>query len=502
MQTLTDKVGTVPENALLTRIYRATRTLSRQTQWHLFTITLIFFDALMMLVAAEFAYLIRFQLSLDLFHLDVVPIPAYYFRLSLVVIPLWLVVFALNGLYQRRNLLGGIQEYSRIFAATSMSSLLVVVLGFLQTDFPLARGWLVLTWLLTAGLVTITRFCLRRVIYLLRRFGFFLMPTLVVGTNAEGRSLVQHLKSWHTSGYHVIGFIAEDEHSLKPTSDSVPLLATLAQLRNLIEKYAVEELIIATSAISRDNIVHLFTQYGLSNDVNVSLSTGLFEIITTGLEIKDTTSVPLVAINKMRLTTSERVLKFLLDYAITLPLLLLALPIMVIVAILVKLDSPGPVIYRRRVMGINGRQFDAYKFRTMHINGDDLLAAYPELEDELASTHKLKTDPRVTRLGHTLRRLSLDELPQLFNVLKRDMSLVGPRMISPPEMAMYKQWQTNLLTVHPGITGFWQVNGRSDVSYEDRVNLDMRYIRTWTIWLDFQILFQTIPTVLKGRGAY
>ena len=153
-------------------------------------------------------------------------------------------------------------------------------------------------------------------------------------------------------------------------------------------------------------------------------------------------------------------------------------------------------------MGINGRQFDAYKFRTMHINGDDLLAAYPELEDELASTHKLKTDPRVTRLGHTLRRLSLDELPQLFNVLKRDMSLVGPRMISPPEMAMYKQWQTNLLTVHPGITGFWQVNGRSDVSYEDRVNLDMRYIRTWTIWLDFQILFQTIPTVLKGRGAY
>jgi lipopolysaccharide/colanic/teichoic acid biosynthesis glycosyltransferase len=153
-------------------------------------------------------------------------------------------------------------------------------------------------------------------------------------------------------------------------------------------------------------------------------------------------------------------------------------------------------------MGLNGKQFYAYKFRTMVINGDEVLAQHPELQEELARNHKLKNDPRVTRIGAFLRKYSLDELPQLFNVLKREMSLVGPRMISPEEVAMYKQFDMNLLTVLPGITGIWQVSGRSDISYEERVRLDMYYIRNWSIWLDLQILFQTIPAVLKSRGAY
>ncbi len=138
----------------------------------------------------------------------------------------------------------------------------------------------------------------------------------------------------------------------------------------------------------------------------------------------------------------------------------------------------------------------------MLVNGDDLLAAHPDLQAELAANHKLKNDPRVTRIGRILRRTSLDELPQLFNVLRREMSLVGPRMISPIEISKYNQWDMNLLTVPPGITGLWQVSGRSDISYEERVRLDMHYIRNWTIWLDLELLFQTLPAVIKGRGAY
>lgn len=153
-------------------------------------------------------------------------------------------------------------------------------------------------------------------------------------------------------------------------------------------------------------------------------------------------------------------------------------------------------------MGINGKQFYALKFRTMVVNGDEVLNAHPALKEELAKNHKLKYDPRVTKIGAFLRKYSLDELPQLLNVLSRDMSLVGPRMIAPEEMAMYKQFDMNLLTVHPGITGLWQVSGRSDISYDERVRLDMYYIRNWSIWLDLQLLFQTIPAVLRGRGAY
>jgi lipopolysaccharide/colanic/teichoic acid biosynthesis glycosyltransferase len=138
----------------------------------------------------------------------------------------------------------------------------------------------------------------------------------------------------------------------------------------------------------------------------------------------------------------------------------------------------------------------------MVANGDELLDQHPELRDELARNHKIKDDPRITRVGAFLRKYSLDELPQLINVLKRDMSMVGPRMISPAEVSMYKQFDMNLLTVLPGITGLWQVSGRSDISYEERVRLDMYYVRNWSIWLDLQLLFQTIPAVLRGRGAY
>ena len=153
-------------------------------------------------------------------------------------------------------------------------------------------------------------------------------------------------------------------------------------------------------------------------------------------------------------------------------------------------------------MGVNGKQFDAYKFRTMVTNGDQMLAERVDLQAELEENHKLKDDPRITRVGRVLRRFSLDELPQVLNVLKREMSLVGPRMISPAEMDQYDQWGINLLTVHPGITGLWQVSGRSDVSYKDRVQMDMHYVRNWSLWLDLQLLVQTIPAVLKARGAY
>jgi len=209
-----------------------------------------------------------------------------------------------------------------------------------------------------------------------------------------------------------------------------------------------------------------------------------------------------LVINQVLLSGIDRALKAMLDYSLTIPAVILLSPIFLGIGLAIKLDSPGPIIHRRRVMGVNGRAIDAFKFRTMYVNGDALLDAHPELKEELARSHKLRNDPRVTRVGKFIRKTSLDELPQLFNVLRGEMSLVGPRMISPEEISEYNQWDINLLTVRPGITGLWQVSGRSDVTYEQRVRYDMHYIRNWTIWLDLQMLFQTIPAVIKRRGAY
>jgi lipopolysaccharide/colanic/teichoic acid biosynthesis glycosyltransferase len=249
-------------------------------------------------------------------------------------------------------------------------------------------------------------------------------------------------------------------------------------------------------------MLDIFERYGLIDGLNLRMSSGLFEVITTGLEVKELAFTSLYRVQKVRLTGLDRALKLMLDYALTIPGLIAITPLLLIIGVAIKFDSPGPVFYRRRVMGINGKEFYAFKFRTMHVNGDRLLNAYPELKSELAQNYKLKNDPRVTRVGRILRQSSLDELPQLLNVLFRQMSLVGPRIISPAEMTMYHKWGMNLLTVPPGITGLWQVSGRSDISYEERVRLDMHYVRNWTIWLDIQLLWQTIPAVIKGSGAY
>lgn len=196
------------------------------------------------------------------------------------------------------------------------------------------------------------------------------------------------------------------------------------------------------------------------------------------------------------------ILKALLDYCVVIPGLLLISPLFILLALMVKLDSPGPIIYRRRVLGRNGRVFYALKFRTMYVNGEEILARYPKLKEELDKNYKLKFDPRVTRVGVILRKYSLDELPQLFNVLAQDMSLIGPRIIAPDEIVKYGPYGATLLTAMPGLTGLWQVSGRSDTSYDERVTLDMQYIHNWTLWTDVKILFRTPLVILRGDGAY
>jgi lipopolysaccharide/colanic/teichoic acid biosynthesis glycosyltransferase len=198
----------------------------------------------------------------------------------------------------------------------------------------------------------------------------------------------------------------------------------------------------------------------------------------------------------------DSILKTTLDFGLALASLILFSPFLLLLAVIVKLDSRGPIFHRRRVMGQGGSQLDAFKFRTMYVNGDQILNAYPDLKLQLERDHKLEIDPRVTKCGRWMRKLSLDELPQLFNVLLGQMSLVGPRMISPNEVSRYGEFARELLTVKPGLTGLWQVSGRSNLNPSDRVRLDLQFVRTRNILLDIKLLLMTIPVVIFGRGAY
>jgi exopolysaccharide biosynthesis polyprenyl glycosylphosphotransferase len=472
-------------------------------QWSLYILALVFNDVLMMGFAFRLAYFVRFNISVPIFQTDVIPNIQYYQVVTLFVAGFWFLTFVVLGLYSKENLLGGPQEYALVFRATTIAILIVIIFDFLQPMFLIARGWLILAWSLSFIMIASGRFWLRRVVYYLRRYGFFIERAIIVGANNEGILLANQLSNPQYSGLQIVGFVDK-----KFSPDTVPtrglrVLGNMSHLDSIIQNYGVKEVILASSSItSRDKLLEIFQTYGMSSDINVRMSSGLYEIMTTGLRVREFSFVPLVCVNKVRLTGFDNFLKMVLDYGISIPLVILISPLLLLIAIAVKLDSPGPIIYRRRVMGVNNRQFDAFKFRTMRIDGDEILAQSAELQHELATKHKLKNDPRITRLGAFLRKLSLDELPQIFNVLRYEMSLVGPRMIHPDEMKEYNQWGMNLLTVRPGITGLWQVSGRSDLSYADRVRLDMQYIRNWSIWLDLQLLVQTIPAALKSRGAY
>ncbi|GAB4579940.1 MAG: sugar transferase [Anaerolineales bacterium] len=464
---------------------------------------LLLSDLLMLGLAFRMAYFIRFDLELPIFQEEAFESTLFYQRLVMILIPLWILILGVSGAYDRKKLLGGTQEYSIVFNSATLGTLLIIAFSFITPDFILSRGWLFIAWALVFFLPSVARFLLRRIVYLLRQKGFFVSNAIIVGANNEGISLATQFQHRVSSGLHILGFIDKKIPVGKLVHGDLKILGDLEQIDDVIHQYKVEEIILASSAIStRDKVMEIFQKYGVASNVNVRLSSGLYEIITTGLSVQEIGSVPMFSINQVRLTGVDVFLKAMLDYFITIPGLLLISPFFLFLIIAIKLDSPGPAIYRRRVMGVNGEQFDAYKFRTMYVNGDEILARHPELKAELEQNHKLKDDPRITKIGHFLRKTSLDELPQLINVLKRDMSLVGPRIIAPEEMKKYSKWDINLLTVHPGITGLWQVSGRSDLSYKERVNLDMYYIRNWSIWLDLQILFQTIPVVLKGTGAY
>jgi len=503
MKSSTHSLDNQGAEKILARATVLRKASARHFLWTVYIAYLIASDIFMTTLAFRLAYTVRFQSNLSIFHFTVLDSLPYYSSLSILLVPVWLLIFSIVGLYKRQFLAGGVEEYHLVGRATVIGMLVLIVFGFLKPEFVIARGWLLLVWIFSFLLVAGGRFLMRRGIYRLRRAGYFVSPAVIVGANDEGISLARQLLSRRYSGLDIVGFVDKKFPSGMTVMEGLRVLGPVESLNEIISTYQIEELILASSAIStHDNLLEIFQRYGVDSKVNVRMSSGLYEIITTGLTVKEFAYVPLVCVNKVRLTGWNRLAKQLFDYCVTIPTLVIVLPFLAIIGIAIKLDSPGPIIFRRRVMGVNGREFYAYKFRTMYVDGDKILACHPDLQDELAKNHKLKDDPRVTKVGRIVRKFSLDELPQLINVIAGQMSLVGPRMISPREMRKYSQWGINLLTVKPGITGLWQVSGRSDITYEERVRLDMHYIRNWSIWLDLQLLWRTLPAVLMSNGAY
>lgn len=470
-------------------------------------IVLVVTDSLMIGLAFWIAYQARFSnLTSGFFDPTAWQNVAFYSINVFFLIPVWLLLFYAFKLYDRSILFSGHQEYTHIFNACTIGIMLVIVLIFLDPTLIIARGWLVLSWVLTILLVGLERFTVRRIVYAARRNGHFMIPTYIVGANAEGIAIAEHLISASMFGINVIGFLDDEISVGEEVLPGIAVHGPTWRAEELCYKFGIERMIVATSGVEREHLQTMFKQFINDNHISVWLSSGMYEMLTTGVRVQDIGSMAMISINRVRLTGINVILKTVIDYAGAALGLIALFPLFLSIYIIMKRTDPGPVFHRRRVVGVGGKEFDAFKFRTMIVNADEvlqeLLANNPEARAEFETHHKLKDDPRITKVGMFLRKTSVDELPQLLNVLRGEMSLVGPRMITPEEVKRYGQWDMNIHTVKPGITGLWQISGRSDISYAERVRIDMHYIRNYSIWLDLQILFWTIPSVLMSRGAY
>ena len=476
----------------------ASTSLLARWQWVLLAAALLVLDAAALTASFTVAHHVRFDLNLAVFQ-EVGQRPELYRSIALWALPIWLALHWLYGLYDLRRLFASFREYGRLVSACTVASLCVVVLSFLYDLPSIARGWLVLVWLTSILFIGGGRFAARRVVGQLRRRGWLLSPVAVLGANPEGQALARELEANPTLGARVIGFLASGADQGEPPTGP-PVLGRLGDLAGLVEQAEVREVIVASSALSRSELLELYRRFGHDPRVELRLSSGLFEMLTTGVSVHQLGGLCLMEVQRSRITGPDAVMKTVLDYVGAVLGVLLLSPLLVAIALAIRLDSPGPIVYRRRVLGRSGRPFDAFKFRTMI--PDRRGQARPIDFPDRRSLDKPAQDPRVTRTGRLLRRASLDELPQLFNVLRGEMSLSGPRMIAPDELPRYGRWGVNLLTVRPGITGPWQVRGRGDLAYDERVRLSMDYIRNYTIWLDLEILLRTLPAVLGRKGAY
>jgi exopolysaccharide biosynthesis polyprenyl glycosylphosphotransferase len=413
-------------------------------------------------------------------------------------VAVWPVVFAVYGLYDLRRPTHVAAELRRLFNAIVMSVLLVVLVTFeAQTDT--RREFIPV--LLVACLLTVTagRMSIRRLTHGLNSRAITSQMTLIAGTNDEARALARTLQRRPWMGYRVCGFVEVTRSGLG-VMDGIPVLGTVEDIGEISETHTVGAVIIAGSAVGGATLQLIDS--ALSADVSVRVSPGLPNLGAARVILEPLDGMALFSLRRHRFSRRQRVQKRCLDLFVTSIVIVIGAPLMLGIAVLVRLSSPGPILFRQRRVGAQERGFTMLKFRTMVVNADAQRDGLAGLNEADGLLFKMRNDPRVTKVGRMLRRTSLDELPQLFNVLRGEMSLVGPRPALPEETTRYAELQRGRLRVKPGVTGLWQVNGRHDLAFEDYVRYDLFYVENWSLTMDLYILAKTIPALLTARGSY
>ena len=425
------------------------------------------------------------------------------FMIFMGVLLIWHVIFASCGLYESRRLHSKHSDVLDTLKATTLCTFFMGAATLLFQIRMVDVAFLTVFWGASSAIAISSRLLLRYLLSHVRRQGHNLRQVLIVGTNARALEFARKIESSPDLGYRLIGFVDQDWAGLEEfQSASYPLVCDLADIPQFIRNTVVDEVVMALPIksfyLQASRIAALCEKQGI---VLRFLPT-IFNLRRARSIAEDIAGDSLLTLYTGPLDGWPVFLKRALDVTASLTLLILSAPLFLLTAILIKLTSPGPVFFRQERLGINKRKFWIFKFRTMVPNAEQKLAELESQNEVSGPVFKIQYDPRITPIGRFLRKTSIDELPQLLNVLKGDMSLVGPRPLPIRDCEGFdRDWHRRRFSVRPGITCLWQVNGRSSIPFERWMELDMQYIDEWSLWLDFKILAGTIPAVLKGSGA-
>lgn len=414
---------------------------------------------------------------------------------------LLLLTFRLDRVYPPQMGAAWLEEMYRILNAVAKSTLALMAVVFFSQSLFYSRLMFLEAALLVVLLLGGLRFVESRVERHLRRRGVGVVRALIVGAGDLGRAVMRAALARPELGYRILGFVDDDPEKAHTDIGPFRALGTVADLPRVLAEHPIDEVIITLPMAFYERIQEV-VRCCEAHRIPARMVPDPFQLALSRLDVRDLDGIPLIGVREVRLSPAQIRLKRAMDLALGSLLLLMAAPLMALIALAIRLDSPGPVIFRQVRVGKDGRLFTMYKFRTMRVGAEQEQEQLRALNEASGPLFKIRNDPRVTRVGRILRRLSLDELPQLINVLKGEMSLVGPRPPLPSEVEAYKPWQRQRLSAVPGMTGLWQISGRSDLTFDEMCLLDIYYIENWSPMLDLEIILRTIPRILTGEGAY
>lgn len=463
--------------------------------WGLVIIDLVLINASMVL-----AYWIRYELQWFL-GISYYHTLSAYIPFSLLFTILMLIAFQIDRVYRHWRGRSWLDQVYRVINATAKSVVVMLAITFVIQPLQYSRLLFIEAGVIAVLLLALSRMGLNGMLGWLHARGVGIDRLIIVGAGEVGRTVMRTIVARPELGYQIVGFVDDNPEKGQTDIGRFKALGATNNLGRLIDEEAVDGVIITLPWMFHRKIMRIVRECEW-RQVSAHIVPDIFQMSLSQVDVDDLGGVPLISVRDVGFDRGALLVKRVMDVVGAVVGLTLGAPLFALIALAIRIDSPGPVIFRQARVGIGGKLFEMYKFRSMREGAEAEIEQLRGRNEADGPIFKIRDDPRRTRVGRLLRRTSLDELPQLWNVLRGEMSLVGPRPPTPTEVDGYMDWHRKRLEVSPGLTGLWQVSGRSLLSFDEMVLLDIYYIEHWSLWLDFKILLRTIPQVLFGNGAY